>query len=207
MLKRAFDLIAATVLIIILSPFMLITAVSVIWFLGFPIFFRQPRPGLHGKPFHVMKFRTMLEATDRDGIPLPDSMRLGCFGMCLRRLSLDELPQLFNVLVGNMSLVGPRPLLLEYLPLYTQEQMRRHEARPGITGWAQINGRNLLTWEEKFALDVWYVDHQSFWLDIKILLATAGRVFSGSGVAKEGSVTTDKFQGTRESMESMNHER
>ena len=149
----------------------------------------------------------MLEATGRDGMPLPDSMRLGCFGMYLRRLSLDELPQLFNVLVGNMSLVGPRPLLLEYLPLYTQEQMRRHEVRPGITGWAQINGRNLLTWEEKFALDNWYVDHQSFWLDLKILLATAGRVFSGTGVAKEGSVTTDKFRGTKQAMESMNNER
>ena len=195
MLKRAFDFAVALGLTLLLSPFIAATAAAVAWRMGFPVLFRQARPGLHGRPFEVLKFRTMAEAAGADGQPLPDEMRLTALGALLRRLSLDELPQLFNVLRGDMSLVGPRPLLMEYLPLYNAEQMRRHDVRPGITGWSQVSGRNALSWEEKFALDVWYVDHRSFWLDLVILAKTAGRVWSGSGVAKDGFATTDKFRG------------
>jgi len=195
MLKRAFDFAVALGLTLLLSPVIAATAVAVAWRMGCPVLFRQMRPGLHGRPFGVLKFRTMAEAVGADGQPLPDEMRLTPLGALLRRLSLDELPQLFNVLKGDMSLVGPRPLLMEYLPLYSAEQMRRHDVRPGITGWSQVCGRNALSWEEKFALDVWYVDHRSFWLDLVILAKTAGRVWSGSGVAKDGFATTDKFRG------------
>ncbi|MCC6658298.1 MAG: sugar transferase [Rhodocyclaceae bacterium] len=196
MLKRAFDLLAALTLILALSPVMLAVALLVAWRMGRPVLFRQRRPGWHGRPFEVMKFRTMADRAGPDDRPLPDEARLTPLGAMLRRFSLDELPQLLNVLKGDMSLVGPRPLLMEYLPLYTAEQMRRHEVRPGITGWTQVNGRNALSWEDKFALDVWYVDHRSFGLDLKILAMTAGRVFSGSGVSKEGFATTEKFRGT-----------
>jgi sugar transferase EpsL len=196
MLKRAFDFTFSLGLILLLSPVMLATAIVVAWRMGFPVLFRQQRPGLHGRPFDVLKFRTMSDEAGKDGQPLSDEARLTNLGAVLRRFSLDELPQAFNVLRGEMSLVGPRPLLMEYLPLYSREQMRRHDVRPGITGWAQVNGRNALSWEDKFALDVWYVDSRSFWLDLKILAMTAGRVFSGSGVSKEGFVTTEKFCGT-----------
>lgn len=196
MIKRAFDFTVALVLIVMLSPVLAATAAAIAWRMGLPVLFRQARPGLHGRPFEVFKFRTMAEAIGADGQPLPDEARLTPLGARLRRYSLDELPQLFNVLKGDMSLVGPRPLLMEYLPLYSVEQMRRHDVRPGITGWSQVSGRNALTWEDKFALDVWYVDHRSFWLDLAILAKTAGRVWSGSGVAKEGFATTDKFRGS-----------
>jgi sugar transferase EpsL len=171
-------------------------AVLIAAFIGLPVLFRQQRPGLHGRPFQIYKFRTMSMARDAAGELLPDARRLMPMGTLLRRLSLDELPQLYNVLKGDMSLVGPRPLLMEYLPLYSAEQMRRHEVRPGITGWTQVNGRNALSWEEKFALDVWYVDHRSFWLDLEILVMTVKRVFSGSGVTQVGHATTEKFRGT-----------
>lgn len=196
MLKRAFDFLAALTLVLALSPVMLAVALLVARRMGRPVLFRQRRPGWHGRPFEVLKFRTMSGGIGPDGRPLPDEARLTPLGAALRRFSLDELPQLLNVLKGDMSLVGPRPLLMEYLPLYTAEQMRRHEVRPGITGWTQVNGRNALSWEDKFALDVWYVDHRSFRLDLKILAMTAGRVFSGSGVSKEGFATTEKFRGT-----------
>lgn len=198
MLKRVFDFSAAFALVALLSPLIIATAVAVAWRMGFPLLFRQQRPGLYGRPFQVLKFRTMEEVAGADGQPLPDEMRLTSLGAFLRRFSLDELPQLFNVLRGDMSLVGPRPLLMEYLPLYSPEQMRRHDVRPGITGWTQVSGRNALSWKEKFALDVWYVDHRSFWLDLVILARTAGRVWSGSGVAKAGFATTDKFRGAED---------
>ena len=196
MLKRVFDTIVSLLLVLLLLPVILATALAIVWLMGAPVLFRQQRPGLHGQPFEVLKFRTMAEATGTDGHPLPDEARLTKLGVQLRRFSLDELPQLFNVIRGDMSLVGPRPLLMEYLPLYSAEQRRRHDVRPGITGWTQVNGRNALSWESKFDLDVWYVDHRSFWLDLKILAMTAGRVFSGSGVSKEGFATTEKFRGT-----------
>lgn len=196
MLKRTFDILVALMLVLVLSPVMLAVALLVVLRMGRPVLFRQRRPGWKGRPFELMKFRTMGEGVGPDGNPLPDEVRLTPFGATLRRFSLDELPQLFNVLKGEMSLVGPRPLLMEYLPLYTAEQMRRHEVRPGITGWCQVKGRNALSWEEKFALDVWYVDHRSFWLDLKILAMTVDRVFSGSGVSKEGFATTERFRGT-----------
>jgi sugar transferase EpsL len=198
MLKRTFDFAIALIVVTMVSPLILVTAIAVAGSMGSPVLFRQLRPGLHGRSFEVLKFRTMAEAVGADGQPLPDEVRLTKLGAFLRRFSLDELPQLFNVIKGDMSLVGPRPLLMEYLPLYSAQQMRRHEVRPGITGWTQVNGRNALSWEDKFALDVWYVDHQSFWLDLKILAMTAGRVFSGSGVSKEGFATTEKFRGTSE---------
>lgn len=196
MLKRAFDFVVALVLLVMLAPLILATAILIAWRMGFPVVFRQQRPGLDGRPFEVLKFRTMSDKIGPDGQLLADEARLTALGAILRRFSLDELPQLFNVLKGEMSLVGPRPLLMEYLPLYTREQMRRHEVRPGVTGWTQVNGRNALSWEDKFALDVWYVDNRSFWLDLKILAMTAGSVFSGSGVSKEGFATTEKFRGT-----------
>jgi lipopolysaccharide/colanic/teichoic acid biosynthesis glycosyltransferase len=160
------------------------------------VFFRQVRPGLHGRPFTMVKFRTMRDAVDGEGRPLPDELRITPLGRFLRGTSLDELPELWNVLRGEMSLVGPRPLLMEYLPLYTPEQARRHEVRPGITGWAQVNGRNAIGWEEKFRLDSWYVDHRSLWLDLKILLLTVKKVFVREGISQEGQATMERFRGT-----------
>lgn len=164
--------------------------------LGAPVLFRQQRPGLHGRPFTLYKFRTMTDARDAEGALLPDAERLTSFGHFLRSTSLDELPELFNVLKGEMSLVGPRPLLMEYLPRYTPEQQRRHEVRPGLTGWAQVNGRNALSWEEKFALDVWYVEHCSFWLDLKILVLTTGKIINREGISQPGHATMEEFRGS-----------
>lgn len=192
-MKRLFDLTAATSMIVVLSPLLLLIATLVRVFHGSPILFRQTRPGKNGVPFQVIKFRTMRDAVDADGQPLPDDQRMTRFGSLLRSSSLDELPELINVIRGEMSLVGPRPLLMEYLEHYTSEESRRHEIRPGITGWAQINGRNAIGWEERFKLDVWYVDHQSFWLDLKILAMTVWKVFSREGVSAEGHVTMHAF--------------
>ncbi len=164
--------------------------------MGAPVLFRQTRPGLAGRPFQMIKFRTMRDAVGPDGQPLPDAERLTRFGKWLRSTSLDELPELWNVLKGEMSLVGPRPLLMEYLPLYSPEQARRHEVRPGLTGWAQVNGRNAISWERKFALDVWYVDHQSLWLDLRIILMTVQKIIRRDGISAEGSVTMEKFTGS-----------
>src|SRR5690606_34672922 len=172
MIKRSFDIAGSLLGLLLLSPVIAIVAWQVRRNLGAPVFFRQTRPGLNGRPFQMVKFRTMKDAVDAEGNPLPDSERLTPFGQFLRSSSLDELPELWNVLKGDMSLVGPRPLLMEYLPLYSTEQYRRHEVRPGVTGWAQVNGRNSLSWDEKFKLDVWYVDNRSLWLDIKILFLT-----------------------------------
>jgi sugar transferase EpsL len=178
-------------------PMFLVIGFLIRYQLGTPIFFRQKRPGLQGKSFEMIKFRTMCSLRDEKGELLQDSHRLTALGKFLRATSLDELPELWNVLKGDMSLVGPRPLLMEYLTLYTEEQNRRHEVRPGITGWAQINGRNALTWEEKFQLDVWYVDHQSFSLDLKILLLTIKKVLLREGITSEGHVTAQKFKGSK----------
>lgn len=195
-MKRILDLSAALLGLILLAPIILILAVLIRLKLGSPVFFTQVRPGLHGKPFKMIKFRTMTDARDADGNLLPDSIRLTSFGRFLRSTSLDELPELWNVLKGDMSLVGPRPLLMEYLPRYNSEQARRHEARPGITGWAQINGRNAISWESKFQLDVWYVDNQSFWLDLKIVVLTIKKVFVREGISAEGEATMPKFTGS-----------
>jgi sugar transferase EpsL len=195
-LKRFFDLAITVALLPLLLPVFAAVALVVRLSLGSPVLLRQTRPGRQGRPFVFYKFRTMTEARDGKGCLLPDADRLMPFGRRLRASSLDELPQLFNVLRGDMSLVGPRPLLMEYLPLYTPEQMRRHEVRPGITGWAQVNGRNAIAWEEKFALDVWYVDHRSFMLDLRILALTALRVLRPSGINQPGAATMSKFTGT-----------
>ena len=176
MLKRLFDIAGSTLGLLLLSPIILIVALQVRGKLGSPVLFRQIRPGMHGKPFEMIKFRTMKDAVDAEGNSLPDSERMTAFGQFLRATSLDELPELWNVLKGQMSLVGPRPLLMEYLPLYSEEQYRRHQMRPGITGWAQVNGRNAISWEDKFKLDVWYVDNRSFWLDLKVLFLTVKKV-------------------------------
>jgi len=197
MLKRAFDIAASTSALIVLSPVLAITAYKVKKELGSPVLFRQTRPGLHGKPFEMIKFRTMKDATDKEGNALPDSERLTDFGKKLRASSLDELPELWNVLKGDMSLVGPRPLLMEYLPLYSAEQAKRHNVRPGVTGYAQVNGRNSLSWEDKFKLDTWYVEHQSLWLDMKILLKTVKKVIIKDGISAEGEATMTKFTGSR----------
>lgn len=197
MLKRAFDIAASTSALIVLSPVLAITAYKVKKELGSPVLFRQVRPGLHGKPFEMIKFRTMKDATDKEGNAVPDSQRLTEFGKKLRASSLDELPELWNVLKGDMSLVGPRPLLMEYLPLYNAEQAKRHNVRPGVTGYAQVNGRNSLSWEDKFKLDTWYVEHQSFLLDMKILLKTVKKVIIKDGISAEGEATMTKFTGTR----------
>ncbi len=198
MIKRIFDIITVVVALIFLVPVTSIIALQIRRKLGSPVFFRQTRPGLNGKPFEMVKFRTMRDAYDENGLSLPDSVRMTPFGRFLRATSLDELPELWNVLKGEMSLVGPRPLLMEYLPLYNEEQRRRHEVRPGITGWAQVNGRNAISWEEKFKLDVWYVDNQSFWLDLKILFLTIQKVFIRDGISAQGEVTMPKFTGTQE---------
>lgn len=182
----------------LLWPFIVLLVALVRIKLGSPAFFRQQRPGLHGKPFMMLKFRTMTNARDADGNLLPDAVRLTFFGRFLRSSSLDELPELINVLFGDMSLVGPRPLLMEYLPRYSPEQARRHEVRPGITGWAQVNGRNAISWEEKFKLDVWYVDNRSFWVDLKIIWLTLIKVFKREGIAQDGQATMEKFTGRTE---------
>ena len=197
MLKRAFDIAASTSALVLLSPVLAITAHKVKKELGSPVLFRQTRPGLHGRPFEMIKFRTMKDATDKAGNALPDSERLTEFGKKLRASSLDELPELWNVLKGDMSLVGPRPLLMEYLPLYSAEQAKRHKVRPGVTGYAQVNGRNSLSWEDKFKLDTWYVEHQSFLLDLKILLKTVKKVIIKDGISAEGEATMTKFTGTK----------
>jgi lipopolysaccharide/colanic/teichoic acid biosynthesis glycosyltransferase len=193
--KRLFDFLVSLLLIVVFLPLLLILALAVRLMLGRPVLFRQVRPGLHGKPFEMIKFRTMRDAFDEHGKPLPDSERITPFGRFLRSTSLDELPELWNVLKGDMSLVGPRPLLMEYLPLYSEEQYRRHEVRPGVTGWAQVNGRNAISWEEKFKLDVWYVDNQSLWLDLKILLLTLKKVLVRDGISAEGQATMERFRG------------
>jgi len=197
-MKRFFDLVASALGLVALAPVFVVVAFLIRRKLGSPVFFRQTRPGLSGKPFEMIKFRTMLDATDKHGNPLPDDQRMTPFGSFLRATSLDELPELWNVLMGDMSLVGPRPLLIEYLPLYSQEQYRRHEVRPGVTGWAQVNGRNAISWEDKFKLDVWYVDNQSFWLDLKILFLTVKKVLVRDGISGEGEVTMSKFTGTKD---------
>jgi len=194
-LKRFFDISLSIIGLIILAIPMLLLAVLIRLNLGTPIFFRQIRPGLRGKPFTMIKFRTMRNVVNSIGIPLPDSERLTPFGVWLRATSLDELPELWNVLIGEMSLVGPRPLLMQYLPLYTLEQARRHEVRPGITGWAQINGRNAISWNEKFDLDVWYVDNNSLMLDIQIICRTFSSIFLKKNINAEGSATMPPFLG------------
>ncbi|PSV22652.1 sugar transferase [Photobacterium leiognathi subsp. mandapamensis] len=195
-MKRLFDFLASLIALILLSPIMALVAWNIRKNLGSPVLFRQTRPGLNGKPFEMVKFRTMKDAVDQQGNPLPDSERMTHFGDKLRNSSLDELPELWNVLKGEMSLVGPRPLLMQYLPLYSKEQSRRHDVRPGITGWAQINGRNAISWEEKFALDVWYVDNKTLWLDIKILVMTVKKVFVKEGISADGHVTIEPFKGS-----------
>ena len=196
-MKRLIDLFVAALGLIVLAIPSLLLILLVRRNLGSPVFFRQVRPGLHGQPFEMVKFRTMTDARDAQGELLPDSERLPPFGHFLRSSSLDELPELWNVLKGEMSLVGPRPLLMEYLPLYTPQQYRRHEVRPGVTGWAQVNGRNAISWEEKFALDVWYVENQSFWLDVKILFLTVKKVLLKDGISASGEATMTKFTGSK----------
>lgn len=195
MLKRAFDIAASTSALMALSPVLAITAYKVKKELGSPVLFRQTRPGLHGKPFEMIKFRTMKDATDKEGNALPDSERLTEFGKKLRASSLDELPELWNVLKGDMSLVGPRPLLMEYLPLYNAEQAKRHNVRPGVTGYAQVNGRNSLSWKERFEMDVWYVNNHSLLLDIRILLSTISKVITKDSVEHLDSEENSRFKG------------
>ena len=196
--KRLTDMILSAAGLVVLAPVMAGVALAVAIALGRPVFFRQVRPGLHGKPFRLIKFRTMLDAVGPDGKPLDDARRLTRFGRFLRSSSLDELPELWNVLKGEMSLVGPRPLLMHYLPLYSPEQARRHDVRPGLTGWSQVNGRNAIGWPEKLAFDTWYVDNRSFALDMKILAMTVARVLARSGIAAEGSETMPEFRGNEE---------
>ena len=198
MVKRLLDFLVSVTAGLILSPVIIVTALLVRFKLGSPVLFQQVRPGKEGKPFKMIKFRSMLDAEDLEGNVLPDEQRLTRFGKFLRSTSLDELPGLWNVLTGDMSLVGPRPLLMEYLPLYSKEQFRRHECKPGITGWAQVNGRNAISWEQKFELDVWYVDNQSFWLDIRILFMTVKKVLFRDGISAEGEATMTRFEGTIE---------
>ena len=195
-MKRIFDLVVSSLGLLVLGLPLLLLTWQVRRKLGSPAFFRQVRPGLHGRPFRMVKFRSMTDARGADGQLLPDAERLSAFGRFLRATSLDELPGLWNVLRGDMSLVGPRPLLMEYLPLYSPEQARRHEVRPGITGWAQVNGRNALSWDEKFKLDVWYVDNRSMWLDIKILWLTVRKVLVRDGISAAGEATMPRFTGS-----------
>ncbi|WP_180002639.1 MULTISPECIES: sugar transferase [unclassified Acinetobacter] len=197
MLKRLFDIIIASTALIILLPLYAFISYKVKKNLGSPVLFRQVRPGLHGKPFEMIKFRTMKDAVDKQGNPLPDSERLTSFGQMLRSTSLDEMPELWNVIKGDMSIVGPRPLLVEYLPLYNSEQAKRHNVRPGMTGYAQVNGRNAISWEEKFKLDTWYVENQSIWLDFKIMLKTVKKVIAKDDINEAGEVTMTKFTGTK----------
>lgn len=195
MIKRLIDVAASLLALILLSPILLIVALLVRTRLGAPVLFRQERPGKMGKPFRMIKFRTMTDRRDADGQLLSDADRLTPFGRWLRATSLDELPELWNVLRGDMSLIGPRPLLMQYLPLYSKEQWRRHHVRPGVTGWAQVNGRNALSWDEKFALDVWYVDHHNLWIDFKILLLTVKGVIGRDGISAAGDATMPAFTG------------
>lgn len=198
-MKRLFDLAVALVLLLLLAPLLAIVAWRVRRSMGPPVIFRQMRPGLRGRPFEMIKFRTMRHAVDPEGKPLADSERLTPFGRWLRATSLDELPELWNVVQGDMSLVGPRPLLMEYLALYSAEETRRHEVRPGVTGWAQVNGRNAIGWTQKFKLDVWYVDNKSFWLDMKILMMTVRKVLLSEGISSTGSATMEQFLGSSSS--------
>ncbi len=202
-MKRTFDFILAAAAMIVLSPVLITLAAAIRWNLGAPVLFLQQRPGLGGRPFWLLKFRTMTDARGAGGVLLPDAERLTRFGRFLRATSLDELPELFNVLKGDMSLVGPRPLLMQYLERYTPEQARRHEVRPGITGWAQVNGRNAITWEEKFKLDVWYVDNWSLWLDIKIIFMTIWKIFKREGINQAGQATMEEFMGQAKGDSSM----
>lgn len=195
MIKRLFDMILSCAGLILLAPVILTLALLVRLTLGSPVLFRQTRPGLDGRPFEMLKFRSMRDDRDAYGDLLPNHRRLTDFGRWLRASSLDELPELWNVLKGDMSLVGPRPLLMEYLSLYTHRQARRHEVKPGVTGWAQVNGRNAITWEEKFELDVWYVDHRSLWLDLRILMLTLRKVLRREGIAHAGDVAMPRFRG------------
>lgn len=197
LLKRLFDICLSVFLLVSVSPVFIVIAMLIILNLGPPIIFRQKRPGIKGQPFQMVKFRTMRNLFDLERNLLPDSERMTLFGSFLRSSSLDELPELWNVLNGEMSLVGPRPLLMEYLPLYSTEQFRRHEVRPGITGWAQVNGRNELSWNERFEMDVWYVDNRTFWLDLKILCLTFKKVIQRDGISAEGEVTMSKFNGNQ----------
>lgn len=196
-LKRTFDFVASAAGLLLLSPLLLVLSGLIRIFLGSPVLFRQERPGLHGRLFTCLKFRTMTDKRDANGQLLPDADRLTKFGQFLRSSSLDELPELMNVLRGEMSLVGPRPLLAKYLERYTPEQMRRHEVRPGITGWAQINGRNAASWDQKFAYDLWYVDNQSFWLDLKILFLTIWKTVRREGISQPGHATMQEFTGSK----------
>ena len=198
MLKRIIDITIASTALILLSPVYLIVAHKVKKNLGSPVLFRQVRPGLNGQPFEMIKFRTMKDALDAEGNPLPDSERLTPFGKMLRATSLDEMPELWNVIKGDMSIVGPRPLLMEYLALYNEQQAKRHNVRPGITGYAQVNGRNAISWEKKFELDTWYVENQSLWLDFKIMLKTIKKVIAKDDISAEGEATMIKFTGTPE---------
>ena len=200
-MKRPFDILVSAVMLVLLSPVIAVVAMSVLYDMGAPVLFRQVRPGLKGRPFTLYKFRTMRGAHSGEPGSEGDEQRLTAFGRRLRATSLDELPELWNVLRGDMSLVGPRPLLMRYLPLYSPEQMRRHDVRPGLTGWAQVNGRNALSWEDKFKLDVWYVDHQSMMLDLKILLMTATAIFKREGISFENSATMPEFRGSSPSAE------
>lgn len=197
MLKRILDIIIASLALILLSPLYALVAYKVKKNLGAPVLFRQVRPGLYGKPFEMIKFRTMKDAIDANGQPLPDSERLTSFGKMLRSTSLDEMPELWNVIKGDMSIVGPRPLLMEYLPLYNEEQAKRHQVRPGMTGYAQVNGRNAISWDEKFKLDTWYVENQSLWLDFKIMLKTVQKVLAKDDISAEGEATMSKFTGNK----------
>tara|TARA_B110000196_G_C21153376_1_gene671349 strand:+ start:15636 stop:16235 length:600 start_codon:yes stop_codon:yes gene_type:complete len=199
LIKYLFDFIASAVALIIFSPVIILLMILIRCYLGSPVFFRQVRPGKDGQPFEMVKFRTMCDGVDKSGNLLPDSERMTPLGNFLRSTSLDEIPGLWNVLKGDMSLVGPRPLLMEYLPLYSPEQYRRHAVRPGVSGWAQVNGRNAISWEDKFKLDVWYVDNRSFWLDIKIIFRTVKKVFIRDGINAEGEATMSKFTGKKNS--------
>jgi lipopolysaccharide/colanic/teichoic acid biosynthesis glycosyltransferase len=195
-MKRLLDVLLSAGALVVLLPVIAVTALLVRVKLGAPVLFRQQRPGLHGRPFMLTKFRSMRDAVDAAGHPLPDAVRLTAFGRMLRASSLDELPGLWNVLRGDMSLVGPRPLLMEYLPLYAPEQARRHDVRPGLTGWAQVNGRNALGWDDRLALDVWYVDHRSLLLDLRILLRTVAKVLGRDGISQPGQATVERFRGS-----------
>ena len=197
MIKRLFDIIASAIGLLVLAPAIFVIVFLIYQKLGSPVLFRQVRPGKDKKPFEMIKFRTMRDAIDKNGSQLPDSERITPFGNFLRNSSLDELPELWNVLKGDMSLVGPRPLLMEYLPLYSSEQARRHNFRPGITGWAQVNGRNSIAWEKKFKYDVWYVENQSFWLDMKIIWMTLKKVIAREGISAYGEATMTKFTGNK----------
>jgi lipopolysaccharide/colanic/teichoic acid biosynthesis glycosyltransferase len=198
MMKRILDVVIASTALVVLSPLYAFVAYKVKKNLGSPVLFRQVRPGLNGQPFEMIKFRTMKDAVDAQGNPLPDSERLTAFGKMLRATSLDEMPELWNVIKGDMSIVGPRPLLMEYLPLYNEEQAKRHDVRPGMTGYAQVNGRNAIGWEEKFKLDTWYVENRSLWLDFKIMLKTVKKVISKDDISAEGEATMTRFTGSNQ---------